>query len=242
MTFKRTFPYVITSALLLFGGTQSVSYGNKNSLINSNKKEPVDIKFKPYQPNNDNKTLTVSEDTLQKSTPVNAIAHKYDVVYTHADGNQLRRSGGTRAWRNNNPGCLRYSDFTVTQGAIGQAGGFAVFPDENTGMQAICALLKSNKYINLTISQAIFKYAPPHENDTNSYKMNLRKITGMPTTTKLSDLNEEQIMLVASAIKTVEGWKPGKETFIQTQVKDSLTQCKNIQHIIANKCYYEKTI
>lgn len=42
------------------------------------------------------------------------------------------RSGGTKAWRNNNPGNMIYSakGFAIRHGAIGKAGGMAVFPSE----------------------------------------------------------------------------------------------------------------
>ena len=66
-----------------------------------------------------------------------------DVVYTTADGRRVRRTGGTRAWRNLNPGNIRYSEFSRNAGAIGQAGGFAVFPDEETGTRAISSLLRA---------------------------------------------------------------------------------------------------
>lgn len=166
----------------------------------------------------------LNNTNLSDTNAINAFSQKHDVVYTCANGNKFVRSGGSRAWRNNNPGCLRYSDFTVSQGAIGEAGGFAVFPDEETGMKAISVLLKSDKYNKLTISQAISKYAPPHENDTSSYNNNLRKITGLPITKKLIDLDEDQVTNVVKAIRIIEGWHIGNENQItkETSVTDSL--------------------
>lgn len=179
--------------------------------------------------------------TRYDAIAVNATPQKHDVVYTRSDGNKLLRSGGTRAWRNNNPGCLRYSDFTIQQGAIGEAGGFAVFPDEETGMRAIGALLKSDKYNKLTISQAISKYAPPHENDTDHYNASLKRMTGLPVNTKLSALNDEQIMKVVKAIRIVEGWRTGTETFIQTTPCDSMDLYANAQKQIIQRSL-EKTL
>ncbi len=188
----------------------------------NDKSSPVsNDNFSAYNIKPSTKIDSASQSIKHDTIAINAVAQRYDVVYTRADGNKIRRSGGTRAWRNNNPGCLRYSAFTEKQGAIGEAGGFAVFPDEATGMRAIGALLQSDKYKNLTISQAIFKYAPPHENDTDGYNTSLRKITGLPVTTKLSALNEDQLMRVAHAIRTVEGWRPGTETFIKKQAQDT---------------------
>lgn len=212
-------------------------FAGAHSLGSSEKDKVYDVKQVQITAANLTRNTIPEKDTLyltqsvitKDSTAINAFAHKYDVVYTRADGNQFRRSGGTRAWRNNNPGCLRYSEFTVNQGAIGHAGGFAVFPDEETGMRAICSLLKSDKYKVLTISQAVSTYAPPHENDTETYDANLRKMTGLAAHTKLNELNDNQIMRVAKAIKIVEGWRPGQETVISKQSIDSLNAYANAQ-------------
>lgn len=235
MSFKRTFPYVLTSAAMMFIGAHTSVSNERGSSAETNTIKISDVRTVPEKSAVIDSSVMVADAQKSSLIAINATAQRYDVVYTRADGNQFRRSGGTRAWRNNNPGCLRYSDFTVTQGAIGHAGGFAVFPDEETGMKAICALLKSDKYKNLTISQAIFKYAPPHENDTESYNASLRRITGLPTNTVLKSLNDEQIMRVARAIRSVEGWRPGKETFIQIQALDSLNLYAAVQDKMIQK-------
>jgi hypothetical protein len=55
----------------------------------------------------------------------------YTVQYFDKDGNMVIRSGGTKAWRNNNPGNMVYHPrgFAPRHGAIGSADGMAVFPD-----------------------------------------------------------------------------------------------------------------
>lgn len=222
MSFKRTVPYFLTSAAMLLLGAHTLGSNERDSSTEPNAIKTTNVQSVPEKESTIDSVLVLADAHKNNLIAVNAVENRYDVVYTRANGNQFRRSGGTRAWRNNNPGCLRYSEFTVSKGAIGHAGGFAVFPDENTGMQAICALLKSDKYRNLTISQAIFKYAPPHENDTENYNASLRRMTGLSTTTKLRDLTDEQIMRVARAIRIVEGWRPGKETSIPVSKMDSM--------------------
>ena len=249
MSLKRTFPYFLTSAAMLFG-TGNMSFGtneNNEDGPNSSNSKIVSETVISKTPDTAH-TYVAKAEMILPAIAINAVAHRYDVVYTRADGNQFRRSGGTRAWRNNNPGCLRYSEFTAANGAIGTAGGFAVFPDEQTGMRAICALLKSDGYRNLTISQAIFKYAPPHENNTENYKATLRRLTGLQITTKLRDLTDEQISRVAAAIKIIEGWRIGKETQIQTNVlsqqvpvQDSLNRYTAVKNDILYKSF-EHTI
>lgn len=164
---------------------------------------------------------TVSEDTntfrrdprtttYSNSRPNRAKEMSKDVVYTHTDGTTQRRTGGTRAWRNMNPGNIRYSDFSRRMGAIGEAGGFAVFPDEETGMRAIEALLRTETYNKLTIAGAISRYAPPSENNTAGYHKKIQDLTGLSINKRMHDLTDAEISRVASAIRTIEGWKPGQ--------------------------------
>ena len=52
-------------------------------------------------------------------------------VYIRGPGGHVEeRSGGTRAWRNNNPGNIEGSNFANTHGAIGGDGRFAIFPSQ----------------------------------------------------------------------------------------------------------------
>ena len=94
-----------------------------------------------------------------------AEANGNNVRYYRADGSGIERRGGTRSWRNNNPGNIRGA-----RNEIGTAGGFAIFADYETGFTAIIDLLRSNEYNNLTINAAIVEYAPPIENDTENYQ------------------------------------------------------------------------
>ena len=159
----------------------------------------------------------VNVNTPQQPTPINvanqstqAIESGKDVIYKMPDGTSVKRTGGTRAWRNSNPGNIRYSEFARRVGAIGQAGGFAVFPDEATGMYAIEALLRTDSYNKLTVQGAISRYAPPSENNTASYHRRIEKLTGIPITKKMSELTPGELTRVANAIKQIEGWNPGQ--------------------------------
>ena len=139
-----------------------------------------------------------------------AVALGRDVVYTTADGHRVRRTGGTRAWRNMNPGNIRYSEFSRNAGAIGQAGGFAVFPDEETGTRAISSLLRGQSYNNLTIARAITRYAPPSENNTAAYHRRIQQITGLNINRRISDLSDGELSRVVDAIRAIEGWEAGR--------------------------------
>lgn len=148
--------------------------------------------------------------TLSEQEYTSAVALGRDVVYTTADGRRVRRTGGTRAWRNLNPGNIRYSEFSRNAGAIGQAGGFAVFPDEETGTRAISSLLRGQSYNNLTIARAITRYAPPSENNTAAYHRRIQQITGLNINRRISDLSDGELSRVVDAIRAIEGWEAGR--------------------------------
>lgn len=76
-----------------------------------------------------------------------------NAMYVASNGNIYEHSGGTIAWRNNNPGNMRDYPFARRHGAIGVGGGatnelpgFSIFPDINIGWNAMVNLLSSDNY------------------------------------------------------------------------------------------------
>ena len=156
-------------------------------------------------------TSIFSYDLFKKPEVQDVIQTKGGICYLMDNGDKFERVGGSIAWRNNNPGCIRYSKKIANMGAIGKAYGFAIFPDEETGMNAIKSLLLSDSYCDLSIAQAINKYAPPHENNTTHYISSLCGVVGVSKHTKLHDLNDEQLICVVKTIRKIEGWIEGAE-------------------------------
>lgn len=198
MNFKWTLGYVIAGAGILSGPVTG-STNNTKKYETATKK--VELRKDSVQ-------------TLDTVVPrvLSCAAQGNDVLYTYNNGQVSRRSGGTRAWRNCNPGNLRLTPFSRENGAIGKAGGFAVFPDVETGRRALGNLLLSENYVNKTIRAAIYKYAPPHENNVASYNRHLAKMTGLDINKKISSLTAAQLESVINAICVIEGWREGKET------------------------------
>lgn len=64
----------------------------------------------------------------------------------------------TRADKNYNPGNIKYGKFAQKYGARKDKDGFAIFPNRNSGLQAMKDLLKSPSYKNLSINDAIDKW------------------------------------------------------------------------------------
>lgn len=126
-------------------------------------------------------------------------------------GGKVEKRIGARNWRNNNPGNIEYGSFSKQYGAIGTDGRFAVFPTYDNGRKAKEALLFQGKnYKDLTIGQAISRYAPPSENNTANYINTVVKATGASATTPLQGLSSSQRTAMLNAMEKIEGFKQGK--------------------------------
>jgi peptidoglycan hydrolase-like protein with peptidoglycan-binding domain len=138
------------------------------------------------------------------------------------DGDIQRRQGNV-SWRMNNPGNLRDYPWTKKQpGYVGSAnagasGTFAVFATPEDGFNAKKQLLfsPSSKYLNMTINDAITKYAPETENKTLVYIDAVVKATNASQNTPLNRLTPQQQNLMLDAINRMEGYKVGSITTIQ---------------------------
>lgn len=133
------------------------------------------------------------------------------VIYKDDTGAEHVREGGSRAWRNFNPGNIEKGSFAEAQGSIGADTRFAIFPSEAVGLAAVVSLLSSLSYRDLTLEKAINRYAPPSENNTAGYVAFVTKQTGLKKSVVLSTLSSSELESIAQAIKKIEGWIEGKE-------------------------------
>lgn len=139
----------------------------------------------------------------------------HSVIYTDTNGKQWIFNGGSRPWRNQNPGNLVPGNVSKRNGAIGKAGGFAVFPDYEAGHGALLDSLK-NAHGNKNISALMAVYAPPSENSTKKYIAFIRKQTGVSGNKKVKDFSEVEFERLWRAIEKMEGW--GKEGTISEYI------------------------
>jgi len=142
-----------------------------------------------------------------------------------ADGKLLRRTGNAN-WRMNNPGNLRPSPWTKQQpgyvgvGDAGPSGQFAVFATLEDGIAAKKKLLfdPRSKYYNLSIADAITRYAPPSDNNaTSSYIQTVVQATQASPQTPLNKLSSAQQDRMLAAINRVEGFKVGQVKPLQQE-------------------------
>src|SRR5690348_15064897 len=92
---------------------------------------------------------------------------------------------GDRATRNNNPGNIEAGAYADSQGAIGTDGRFAVFGSRMTGTRAQAGLVFGKNYANLSLRQAIEKYAPSFENNSAAYAAAVAAAAGVSLDTKM---------------------------------------------------------
>src|SRR5262245_24559125 len=99
---------------------------------------------------------------------------------------------------------MEWGPFARRHGAIGQSPRWAIFPDVATGRAAQDALLEGPLYIDLTLDEAVKRYAPRCENDTARYQQTVRDRLGLPGTTVLRDLSPDQMRVLKDTIRRVE--------------------------------------
>lgn len=134
--------------------------------------------------------------------------------------NGVIKSGGHRNWRNNNPGNISAGSFSNNHGAIGSDGRFAIYNDMDSGYQAQSDLLQSSNYSNLSMNDAVYRYAPPSENDSAGYVRYITQKTGIDPNKKMSDLTNEERDAMVKAMAQHEGLENGTGDVIEGATVD----------------------
>lgn len=130
------------------------------------------------------------------------------VIYKNAEGAEFLHSGGTRAWRNNNPGNLIGSEKSGR--SIGKGGRFAAFASHDEGIAALKFSL-TNFYSGRKLDEVFKKYAPAtDDNDPERYIVLVKKFSGLDSTRTIGSLTDAELNKFVGAIERVEGWKEGK--------------------------------
>lgn len=135
------------------------------------------------------------------------------VEYIADNGDRLLRSGGTIAWRFNNPGNLRPGPkykLHIGQGKT-LSGPFLIFPTPEAGRKEKKALLL-RKYGDNSIADMLHIYAPPKENDTESYIQHVCKKTGFERNQVIKKLTDDGLSSLMKAMEEREGYHHKKET------------------------------
>jgi len=125
-----------------------------------------------------------------------------------------------RGLRNNNPGNIEFNQ-DQWQGVAGTDGRFAKFTDSKWGIRAMAKLLivYQKKHGLDTIAKMIHRWAPPHENKTNTYADVVATAVGKDADEPV-DVTSEAVMLpMIRAMITMEN---GQCPYCDDQLKAGL--------------------
>lgn len=162
-------------------------------------------------------------------------------IYKTANGD-IVREGGSRSWRNNNPGNIIAGDYADSMGAIGKdkmSNGhiMAIFPTEEMGRAAKEQLIfRGASYKNLKLSDAISRYAPEFNsngkriNDTPQYIKNVLAAVG-GSEKVMKDYTPSEQKAIIAAMKNTEDWRAGNE--YTTGNPKKLDSEKLLSHLIS---------
>jgi hypothetical protein len=142
-----------------------------------------------------------------KVGPPNAGENEWTVQYFDEKGNMTIRSYGTRAWRCNNPGNLLTGKYSTSKDrrCIGTAGEgeyiYAVYPDYDTGHEALLVMLRGSKYSHLTLREASIRYVK--QDPRHIHK--IAKLSGLDPDRTIKSLSAKEFETYWKAIEKNEG-------------------------------------
>jgi hypothetical protein len=181
-----------------------VSFGGK---VNAGSLSPIKSRVDATQAA---PVVTPTTPVRNKARSITSIKSYANGVLTvsYDDGTMERRTGGTLAWRTNNPGNLRRSPLAI--GSVNTPNGpYAVFPSLAVGEKAQENLLfgKSKQgYSNMTAAEAVKIYAPASENDVAAYQRSAPGVAGKT----LAQYTPEERQAFMGQMRKHEGFKPGQ--------------------------------
>ena len=162
-------------------------------------------------------------------------------VYEMDDGSVVERTGGTAAWRNNNPGNLKFelpknADETAKQKRLGDAQalydgvvglderGMAIFESPEAGQRAQLTLAERKQ--DMTVEQYVRFYAKDDYAGKANHDAYAQKIyavgdeNGVNLRDKtLGQMNQKEKDVLVGAMKQVEGFKQGETKQLRDPAK-----------------------
>ena len=142
-------------------------------------------------------------------------------TYYYKDGSYLTKENGTVAWRNNNEGNLRPGSLSSSRIGVDKKN-FAVFATPEDGHNAKKYLLfSSSSYKDLTLKDAIKKYAPASDNNNPDSYANFIMRNGKVENKAMCKYSSDEQERIMSSMKIQEGYKAGTETRGRTSEKVS---------------------
>jgi len=113
----------------------------------------------------------------------------------------------TLAFRNNNPGNLRFAN---QNGAVEGEGGYARFATPDAGFKALQRQIELDASRGHDLTSFINKYAPPTENDTAAYIDFVEKETGTDRKTPLTNFDIDKVSKAMAKFESGSTFEGGK--------------------------------
>ncbi|MFW7525314.1 structural protein P5 [Vibrio ostreicida] len=126
-------------------------------------------------------------------------------------------SATIRGLRNNNPGNIEH-DGTAWRGLVGNDGRFIIFDRAENGIRAIARILNSYERLHgiTTLEGIISRWAPPVENNTESYIQHAEQVLNM---SRHSSVGEQQ---KADLIKVIIRHENGQQPYSDKVIYDGI--------------------
>jgi hypothetical protein len=142
-------------------------------------------------------------------------AYKYSdevVFYFDSAGNKYVATGGSLAWRINNPGLVHsHTHFSRKLGSIGSFGPYAIFSHPQEGRKALAAWIHSKKYFNSSLKALAEHYQPK---SPDAFVSQLSSLSKIPTETKIKLLNQQELSRLLISLEKLCGYaSTGNEAF-----------------------------
>ena len=160
-------------------------------------------------------------------------------TYYYEDCSYLTKENGTAAWRNNNEGNLRPGALSSSRIGVDKKN-FAVFATPEDGHAAKKYLLfSSSSYKDLSLKDAIKKYAPASDNNNPENYANFIMSNGKVESKAMNKYTADEQDRIMSAMKIQEGYKAGTETRGRTSDKISKPEEKKASDVAQPKHDYD---
>lgn len=124
----------------------------------------------------------------------------------------------SRGLRNNNPLNIRHNSDTFVGEVSGKDKSFKTFTDMAHGYRAAFVTLSTylTKYRRDTIEKIIRAWAPPSENNTESYIANVEKRSGVPRNKVLTTMSGDDYIKIVAAMS----WSENGRKAVISDVED----------------------
>src|SRR3989344_973647 len=127
------------------------------------------------------------------------------VFYLDSAGNKYAATGGSLAWRLNNPGLVHNASrfFSRQGGSIGHFGRYAIFASPENGREALSSWLHSKKYFKGSLKTIAKHYQP---NNPDDFANRLSGLTGISLQTKVKTLSKQEFSQLLFGIEKLCGY------------------------------------